>query len=52
MGCSRLSIEEIKDSIGELKRAGVCSWRVPVTLLITKGVEGAAQTNLSTGQKL
>lgn len=40
---SGIPVQELSDRIRELQQAGVCSSKIPLTLLITKGVRGDAR---------
>ena len=40
---SGIRIEELPNRIRELQRAGICAYKLPLTLLLTKGVTGDAQ---------
>ncbi|MDX2228831.1 MAG: AAA family ATPase [Leptolyngbyaceae cyanobacterium bins.349] len=40
---SGIAVPELSDRIRELQQAGVCSSKIPLTLLITKGVRGDAR---------
>jgi len=42
---SGIAIQELKQRVKELQRAEVCTTKMPITLLVAKGVTGAAKRN-------
>ena len=42
---SGIAIKELRERVKELQRAEVCTSKMPITLLVAKGVTGAAKSN-------
>ena len=42
---SGISVKELKSKIRDLEKPGVCNFKLPLSLLITKGVKGDARSN-------